>query len=99
MRSLKVFLPVVVHKNFMKVPQLSRPSLFRDVTNRHCGYGPLLAFPAWTPPLMISPSVSSREIAFMVGQLIEPVVLLMVVDNLVLFVEPKGLVLTLLSFP
>jgi len=35
----------------------------------------------------------------MVGQLIEPVVLLMVVDNLVLFVEPKGLVLTLLSFP
>ena len=25
----------------MKVPQLLRPSLFRDVTNGHCGLGPL----------------------------------------------------------
>jgi len=24
----------------MKVPKLLRPFLFRDVTNRHCGYGP-----------------------------------------------------------
>ena len=57
-----------------------------------------LAFPAWTPPLMISPPVGSREIAFVVGQMIEPVVLPMVVGNLVLFVRPKGLVLVLPSF-
>jgi len=35
------FLPLVVHASLMKVPQLLRPSLFCDVTNRHCGYGPL----------------------------------------------------------
>jgi len=47
---------------------------------------------------MISSPVGSKEIAFVVGQMIELVVLPMVVGNLVLFVRPKGLVLVLPSF-
>jgi len=39
----KIFLPIVVHAKFMEVPQLSWPSLFRDITNCHCGYGPFQA--------------------------------------------------------
>ena len=32
-----VIFPIVVHVNFMNVPQLSWPFLFCDVTNCHCG--------------------------------------------------------------
>jgi len=40
--SLKNFLPIIIRTKLTKVPQLKRPSLFRDITNCHCGYGPYL---------------------------------------------------------